>query len=98
MGSKGYCREEVEIVKFGSVVRYGSPFPLVRALQRHHRPRQFARLVLIIMRPRLEDTVYGTIKPVAEMNITGARARPDSDLTLRTSGAHTVVWHEGSPR
>lgn len=30
MGSKGYRREEVEIVKFGvgPVVRYGSPFPL----------------------------------------------------------------------
>lgn len=27
----------------------------------------------------------------SEMNITGARARPDSDLTLRTSGAHIVV-------
>lgn len=33
--------------------------------------------------------IGGTINP--EMRITRARARPDSDLMLRISGAHTVV-------
>jgi len=49
-------REEIEIAKFAirPTVR---PLRCLR-LQRHYRRCQSARLVLVIMRPRLEDTVY----------------------------------------